>query len=244
VDITERRQLENELRDAVRARDEFLSIAAHELRTPLTPLTLYVDQLVRVVRRDSARLDPARIEQLSSLVNRHTRLVEDLLDISRISSGPVRLEPSDVDFAAIVVGAVRQLAENARVAGSELRLHVTEPIPGRWDAGRIEQIVRNLVSNAIKYGAGQPVDVTVDESSDKVRLVVHDRGIGIKPEDRPRLFERFHRAASAASYSGFGLGLWITRKVLDAMGGTISLDADAPGTRFVVELPREGIPQG
>jgi PAS domain S-box-containing protein len=241
VDITDRRQLETDLRSAVNARDEFLSIAAHELRTPLTPLTLYVDQLVRSVRRGNAQSPLARLEQLSALVDRHTRMVEDLLDISRISSGPVSLEPRDMDFAEVAAGAARQLGEAARVAGVELRIAVTAPIPGRWDPGRVEQVVRNLVSNAIKYGAGQPVDVLIEDVGQTVRLVVRDHGIGIEPEDQTRLFERFERAASARGYSGFGLGLWITRRVLHAMGGTISVESHpslADGTRFVVEVPR------
>jgi PAS domain S-box-containing protein len=241
VDITERKELEVALRFAVKTRDDFLSIAAHELRTPLTPIQLGVQGLQRAVQRREAALPLLRkIDSLMDHVSRQARLVEDLLDVSRISTGPVPLELGDVDLSMLVREVARRATDEALGVGSSLEVTVDEPIHGHWDAARLEQILRNLLSNAIKYGAGKPIHVAVDANATHARLRVHDDGIGIPPEEQARIFERFERAVPARSFAGFGLGLWVTRKLVGAMGGTIEVDSGpGRGTTFLVELPRQ-----
>ncbi|HZU82257.1 MAG TPA: PAS domain-containing sensor histidine kinase [Polyangiaceae bacterium] len=241
VDLTDRKQLEAELRESVRARDEFLSIAAHELRTPLTPIQLTVQALVRAAAKPDSPLATAfdKLEALKQHVARQARLVEDLLDVSRVTGGPVRAAVEDVDAVEIARGVAEQLAEQAREAGSELRFGGDPgPIRGRWDAASLERVVRNLLSNALKYGRGNPIEVAV-HAGDPVRIVVSDHGIGISAEDQARIFERFERAVSVRQFGGFGLGLWITRQLVEGLGGRVHVESRlGRGSTFTVELPR------
>jgi PAS domain S-box-containing protein len=242
VDITDRRTLEAELREAVRARDDFLAVAAHELRTPLTPIQLAVQALVRAARKPESALASAaeKLVALEGHVVRQARLVEDLLDVSRATSGPVGLQLEEVDLAAVVRDVARQHEEQAHDLGCALAVHAAGPVVGRWDAARLEQVVRNLLSNALKYGRGKPVDVAIESAGDAVRLVVVDRGIGMSPEDQARVFERFERAVSVRQFGGFGLGLWITRRFVEAMGGAVRVESRrGEGSTFTVELPRD-----
>jgi PAS domain S-box-containing protein len=240
VDITDRKQLENELRQALRAQDEFLSIAAHELRTPLTPLLLGVEGLLQQARRREPTEPVAlkRLEILRENVRRQARLIDHLLDVSRISAGPVQLQIEQVDVASVVDEVVRQFSDEARRSSTELRVR-SEAGTELLDRLRFEQILRNLLSNALKYGPGQPIDVELGFDAETLRLRVRDRGIGISGADQARVFERFQRAVSARTFGGFGLGLWITRKLVKAMDGTIAVESRlGEGATFVVELRR------
>lgn len=240
TDIHDRKRLEDELRLAVRARDEFLAIAAHELRTPLTPIRLGVEGALKKVRRgDSDRPAVVRkLEQLEALVERQVALVENLLEVSRVAGG-LMLSPEDLDAADIVSSVIGEFAAEASVGGTELRARVV-PAPGCWDRTRLEQIVRNVVSNAIKYGKGRPVDVALAPcGADAIAISVADHGIGIAPEDTARIFERFERAAAPRHLGGLGLGLWIARNLVEAMGGKISVASRrGEGSTFTIELPR------
>lgn len=242
IDITERKTLEEELRGAVRVRDDFLSIAAHELRTPLTPIQLTVQSLVRLAQRaeNLPREVTRKLERLDEHVDRQARLVENLLDVSRVTAGPVALHFDEFDLAAALQAVADEFAEAARAAGCALRLQV-QPMLGRWDRERVEQVFRNLVSNAIKYGAGQPIDVSLQPGRGAdVRVVVRDRGIGIPAEQQLRIFERFERAVSERHFGGFGLGLWVTRKLVNAMGGVVAVASSrGEGATFTVDLPSQ-----
>ena len=245
VDITERKQLEVDLRKAVKVRDEFLSIASHELRTPLTSLKLRAERLYQGAARATAtaeQLDGARVERDAEValtqVLHLVRMVDVLLDVSRISEGPLTLDRDDLDVGPLIAGVADRFKEPATTAGSPIRVEIRGAATARWDRFRIEQVVTNLLSNAIKYGAGKPVDVVVDPSNGSARIVVIDRGPGIEAQHHGRLFERFARFAPARHYGGFGLGLWIARVIVEAHGGTIGVESQlGQGATFFVDLP-------
>jgi signal transduction histidine kinase len=229
----------DERRFAIGLRDSLISLASHELRTPLTSLQLRVQLLARNARgetlsRERFSRDAAGAEDQ---VKRMARLVDDLLDISRIMSGRFRLDVEEVDLGGFVREVVDRCPEPQReLVGVRAE---GEPIIGRWDRMRIDQIVSNLLSNALKYGDNNPIEISVGREADRARLVVRDHGVGIAAADLPRIFERFERAA-ARHVGGFGLGLWIVRQVVDALGGTIAVESRlGSGSVFVVELPLE-----
>jgi PAS domain S-box-containing protein len=242
-DLTQPRKLEEErvrlaqAQEAVRLRDEFLSIASHELKTPLTALQLQLQ-----TARDRASPTNAKvadkIERAMRLSERLAQLIEALLDVSRIATGRLELRLEPFDLVESVREVVDRLREAARRAGCELSLDVPAAIPGRWDRLRIEQVLMNLISNAIKYAAGQPIDVSVRREGDLAILQVCDRGPGIPDAHLSRVFERFERAASNLHYGGLGLGLYVARQIVEAHGGTIAA-ANSPeaGICFTVRLP-------
>ena len=234
-----------ELREAVRARDEFLAIASHELRTPITTLTLQVDGLTRALHEQIPGALPEkmarRLEVTQRQVDRLGALVATLIDVSRITSGRVQLTRELADLAAIVRAVVERFGEDAARSGSSLRLDESGPIWGNFDVSRVDQVVTNLLSNAIRYGLGRPIAVHAGCDSQIARFSVEDRGIGIPPEHQSRIFQRYERAAPATSYGGLGLGLWIARRLVEAMGGTISVQSQAgAGSTFTVAIPRAG----
>jgi signal transduction histidine kinase/CHASE1-domain containing sensor protein len=235
--LAARRQAE----EAVRVRDEFLSIASHELRTPITSLHLHLDTILRRLRRQTAQ-GPTwltdKLEGLSRQIERLTDLINEMLDVSRITAGRLAIEPEDLDVAACLRDIVRRFEVEASRVGSSVHLLGESTLCGRLDRLRLEQIVTNLLSNALKYGAGQPVEIRLDQVQDMARLTVTDHGIGIDPADQARIFERFERLVSVRHYGGFGLGLWIVRRVVEAHGGSITVaSASGQGATFTVILP-------
>lgn len=234
---TERLRVARDLEEAVRARDAFLSIASHELRTPLSALQLQVDLVTRT-RLDSPDV-ARRVERIARQVARLTKLVNDLLDVSRVSAGSLQLEPESVELHSLVADVVARQAAEAQRAGVRISIHARQiPIHGHWDRGRLEQVFDNLLANAIKYGGGKPVEFLIERAGDKASVSVIDHGIGIAPESQARVFERFERAASAKSYGGLGLGLWIVKQIVDASEGTVRVASEpGQGATFVVELP-------
>jgi signal transduction histidine kinase len=239
-DITELVRQEAELRRTVRTRDEFLSVASHELRTPITTLGLQTDSLLRARGTDAPdeRLR-RRLTTIRSQISRLEQLVDVLLDVSRLIEGRLELRAEDVDLAAVAAEAIDLLKEPAERAGCPVKLHGAETVPGRWDRLRVGQVVTNLLSNAIKFGGGRPVEIEVALAGDLARLRVRDHGVGVSPEARERIFGRFERASSDQHYPGLGLGLWITKQIVDACGGTIAVESQpGKGSTFIVELPR------
>ncbi|MFN7135233.1 MAG: sensor histidine kinase, partial [Myxococcales bacterium] len=223
-------------------RDEFLAIASHDLKSPLNALHLQVQSLIRAVRRgESERLKPEnllpRLEQADRQIDRLVRLLATLLDVSRITAGRMDLELEDVDLAEVAREIVARSDEQLAQARCRLELRADERVVGRWDRLRLEQVLANLLSNAIKYGAGKPIEVCVESRGDRARVEVRDHGVGIAPEDQQRIFDRFERAG-ARRVGSFGLGLWIVRRIVDSMGGTVRVKSTAgEGACFVVELP-------
>ncbi|HVG58176.1 MAG TPA: ATP-binding protein [Hyalangium sp.] len=240
--------LYKEAQDAIRARDSFLSIASHELNTPLTSLSLNVQTLQRMLLQaglDSPQQDTfnTRLQAVQRQIRRLANLIHEMLDVSRITAGKLRLEPEEVDLAGLARDLTLRFSEELSRSGGELRLETPESVVGVWDRLRVEQILQNLLTNAIKYGRGLPIEVRVSADAQWARMMVRDQGIGISAEDQARLFQRFERLASERHFSGFGLGLWIVRQILDAMGGRILLESEAGrGSTFTVELPLRGAP--
>jgi signal transduction histidine kinase len=234
--------------NAVRLRDEFLSIASHELNTPLTSLQLQVGTLLRSLHDGAAeKVEVSRLAAKADVIDRQVRrlgkLVESLLDVSRAAAGPVRLDLSDVDLAQVIREVVAEFEGDLLKAGSDLTQTAEENLVGRWDRMRVAQVLRNFISNAIKYGLGRPIDLSAVRREGKAVVSVRDRGIGIEAADQARIFERFARAVSPDHYGGLGLGLWIARILVEAMGGSVRV-ASTPGegATFVMELPlRDGV---
>ncbi|ATB29637.1 ATP-binding protein [Melittangium boletus] len=228
--------------EAVRLRDDFLSVAGHELKTPLSALRLQIQMLGRMTRDVAASQDLAqRVARAERTSERLGALVDELLDAGRITSGRLKLEREEMDLAQLTRDAVGRMTDALGRGGSEVRLIADEEVVGRWDRVRLEQVLGNLLSNAAKYGRGRPVEVRVERGGrGAVRLVVKDQGIGIAPVDQPRIFERFERAVTDRQFTGLGLGLWISREIIDAHGGSIQVhSAPGEGATFTVELPRE-----
>ena len=230
-----------ELRQSIQARDEFLAVASHELRTPLSTLGLAVHSLRLALNGGSP--DPAKmaskVEAAERQVQRLDKLVAALLDVTRIVGRRVVLEPHDCDLAQLAREVVERARSEADKAGCELTLQAQAPVVGRWDPLRIDQVLTNLLSNALRHGAGRPVEIVVDVIDDEAaRLVVRDHGEGIPSEQIPLLFGRFHRGRGRTGQGGLGLGLFISRHIVEAHGGAIRVASEpGEGTTFTIELP-------
>ncbi len=229
----ERAKLERELRTAVALRDDLLGIAAHELRTPLTVLNLAVSGVARALEAEDLEAARRSSERVQRGTGRLVRLVEMLLDSTRLAQLEIPLSREPIDLGVLAARVVAGLGSTGRV-----ELEAEPGVVGEWDRGRVEQIVANLVGNALKFGEGKPVNVWVSSRGDLARLVVADQGAGIPEEDRARLFRRFERGTAARSFGGLGLGLWIVRQNVEAHGGVIQVESrPGAGARFTVELP-------
>jgi signal transduction histidine kinase len=227
---------------ATRIRDEFISIASHELKTPLTSLKLQTQLNKRVQARDPGAFSPLvsrLIDGTDSQVDRLTRLVEDMLDVSRIHSGKLLMEKSRFDLAELVADVVPNFSAQLAAAGCALVIERSGPVIGTWDRYRIEQVLNNLLTNAIRYAPGAPIEISVarDDARGIARLRVRDHGPGIAPADHERIFARFERAVVGRGISGLGLGLYICRQIVASHAGTIRVESDVGrGAGFVIEL--------
>jgi PAS domain S-box-containing protein len=228
---------------AIQTRDNFLAIASHELRTPLSGLTMLLTSLCRVASDGRIlQMKPELLRDRLSRAERQSRqlarLVDRLLDVSRLSSRDVHLERERIDLAEIVRDVLARFEDVIAENGSSVQLHVEGPTVGLWDRGRIDQVVTNLVANALKYGAGSPVTISLTSGrSGLVRFTVRDEGPGIAPEHHERIFSQYERAA-ADEFGGMGLGLWLVRRIVTAHGGTVTVDSAAgQGATFLVLLP-------
>lgn len=248
--VLARQQLERmsgDLQEALRTRDEFLSIASHELKTPLTSLKLQA----QFFKRKSAGKDlqiysqanvDKMVEQTENQATRLNRLVDDMLDISRIRSGKLDIQLEEIDLCDVVRESLERMRTqfiNLKIDFPQLR-HC-EKATGRWDRLRLEQMITNLLTNAIRYGKSGVINVEVTSSDQHVRLSVQDQGIGIAPENTEKIFDRFERVVSAAEVSGLGLGLFITKQIVVAHGGKIWVESElGKGSNFIVEFPKSG----
>ncbi|HEX8434714.1 PAS domain S-box protein, partial [Archangium sp.] len=243
TDITAQLEAEAQLKEALRARDEFLSIASHELRTPLTSLKLQFQMTQRRIGRgDPHAYSPEQVvklvEQSNQQLARLGRLINDMLDIARIRTGRLVIEPGPLDAVELLHEVLERLGPHLAEAGTPATLDAPERLEVRWDRFRIEQVVTNLLTNAMRYGDGKPVTVKLRTHEGHVLLSVRDEGLGIAKEHQERVFNRFERAVSANDISGLGLGLFISRQIVEAHGGRIWLESAGPGqgTTFFVEL--------
>lgn len=227
--------------EAIQTRDEFLSIASHELRTPLTSLLLRLDAIERSAKEGrpvDARYVESSLDVIQRQAKRLSTLVEQLLDVSQMRRGRLDLHREEADLAEILREVSGRLAGSLALAGCSLSLCAPAPVVGHWDRLRMEQVITNLLSNAIKFAQSTAIEAGVEADATVARLFVRDRGMGIAPLDHERIFERFERAASPKHFGGLGLGLYITRQIVEAHGGTIRVSsAPGEGSTFLVELP-------
>jgi len=235
---------------ALRAREQFISIASHELRTPLAPLRLQVQRLLRALRRDPSALTTDQLVEGLSVADRQaarlTALLENVLDLTRLERGPLPLRPEEVDAATIVEEAGATLRESFAHVGCTLAVERRGPTVGTWDRARLAQVVTNLLSNAVKHGGAGPIEVSVAGTSERTTIVVRDHGPGVPVEQRERIFARFQRAEAPAARTagqpagvhGLGLGLYIAREIVEAHGGRLTVGSPPDGgAAFEVELP-------
>ena len=222
---------------AVRIRDDFLAIASHELRTPLAAMLLQLESLQRVVVKNPNVPVSSRLAKVASSGRRLERLVEQLLDVTRITTGNLQLDPEPVDLTEVVRDVVARFTDASTKVHSLIAVTGDANVRGCWDRMRIDQVVTNLIGNALKYGQGKPVEVDVHAEQDAVLSVI-DHGIGIDRALKDRIFDKFERAVEGREFGGFGLGLWITRQIVEASGGEIDVRSERDrGAAFIVRLP-------
>jgi protein-histidine pros-kinase len=223
--------------EEVRIRDDFLAVAGHELKTPLAAMMTEIQILLRDEPEHPLTGATKRIDNLGRGGVR-LELVQQLLDVSRITAGRLRLERTLCDLSQLVREVVGRFADLSAYANCALSFTADEHVEGLWDRLRIEAVIANILSNAIRFGRGKPVEINVTKDDGQAVLRVTDRGVGIDHEQRQRLLQRLERAVSAHEFGGFGLGLWITRNIVEASGGTIHVES-APnrGSTFTVRLP-------
>lgn len=243
-DISARKQLEAErealmqtTQRALALRDEFLVVASHELRSPVTNISLQLQQLQRLVDREMPAHPAVSAAACAALgeITRLSALIDTLLD-AQVVAGEIVLARGPVELADLVREVVARLRARAELAGAEVRVAVPD-VRGHWDRMRLDQVLTNLVLNALKYGLGKPVDVTGTVAKHAVELEVRDHGIGLEPADVPRIFDKYERAVPPA-YGGLGLGLYLSRKLVEAHGGTLRVESrPGEGTAFRITLP-------
>lgn len=232
-----------DLERAVRMRDDFMSIVSHEVRTPLNGLILETQLRKLHLAKNNAdafTLDKMRamVERDERQINSLIRLIEDMLDVSRIRTGKLSINPSRFNLTQLVGGLVENFAAQAAAAGSVIELETGGLMEGIWDEFRIEQVIANLLSNALRYGAKRPVQVRVLEDDGMACVEVRDQGIGISPANQQRIFQQFERVASNHSVAGLGLGLYISEQIVLAHEGRITVhSAEGEGATFRVYLP-------
>jgi len=239
----ERERLLEELKAALHARDDFLMVASHELRTPLTSLQLTASSVLRQLERADGRPLPApmlddRMRTVKRQLDRLEQLINALLDVSRIGAGRLALQLEEVDLVDVANEVLARLRDEAARQGVPLSMRAPTSLLGLWDRSRLDQILTNLVTNAIKYGQGKPVDVLLVRGGEGAEVRVVDHGIGVDPEQQERIFGKFERAASQRNYGGLGLGLWITRELVELMRGRVRVESTpGQGATFIVSLP-------
>ena len=234
---------QRELEHAVRMRDDFMSIVSHEVRTPLNGLILETQLRKMHLARDNAAA--FSMDKMQAMVDRDERqiqslirLIEDMLDVSRIRTGKLSIRPSTFDLSHTVANLLESFAAQISAAQSQVNFTVCQSVTGQWDEFRIEQVVSNLLTNALRYGARKPVDVSVYVEGGNAIIDVRDQGIGISEENQQRIFHQFERVAGSDVVSGLGLGLFISEQIIAAHNGTISVHSTlGEGALFRVSLP-------
>ena len=231
-------KLIEELREAIRVRDDFLAIATHELRNPLTPILLGL-QLIRAAEKskDGAKL-MHELDRLERQIKHFVARTNTLLEVAQITAGKFHFDPSNLNLSELIADVVNDYMPLAVRSGSELTLNVQNDVIAVLDRTAVSGIVENLLSNAIKYGQGKPIEITLTATTEMAQIAVRDHGIGIDEKDKARIFERFERAIGRQVQSGFGIGLWLTRSFVELMGGSITVFGESgAGSIFTVSLP-------
>ena len=233
-----REQLIVELREAVRARDDFLTVVAHELRNPLTPILLCVQLIRETEQSDDEVKRKAELERLERLIKHFVTRTTMLLEVAQVSSKQVHFKPAELNLSKVTNGVVNDYMPMILRSGSELTNNIQDGVMVHLDELAISGVVENLLSNAIKYGDRKPIELTLTSADGVASLIVRDNGIGIDSKDQNRIFERFERVVGGAPQSGFGIGLWLVRNLVESMGGSITvLGKPGQGSCFTVTLP-------
>lgn len=231
-----------ELQRSLRMRDDFMSMVAHELRTPLN--TLFLETQMRKMQLEKSNMEAFNEEKLQRMVARDgrqiqsmIRLIDDMVDVSRIRSGKLSIRPTETELSDLLQRIVSDLSHQAAAAGTDITLNAHKISSGTWDEFRVEQIIINLLTNALRYGGGKPVKVTLEASPVYAEVTVRDQGDGITVADQHRIFEPFERAG-AKTGAGLGLGLYIARQLAEAHGGSLTVDSTyGEGAAFRLRLP-------
>ncbi len=240
--VQQLQQTQHELERAVRMRDDFMSMVSHELRTPLN--TLYLEAQLRQLHLSKGNLAnfapdrlPAMIERDQRQIRNMVRLIDDMLDVTRMRRDALSIQTKPVDLAVLAHAVVENLRHQAEAAGVAIAMEAPAELHGVWDEFRIEQVLTNLLTNALRYGGGEPVEMVVQQVGDAARVSVRDHGIG--PDDHERIFEQFERTEHSRQHAaGLGLGLYITRKIVGLHDGQISVESTpGQGATFIVDLP-------
>ncbi len=225
------------LNEALKARDQFIAVAAHELRNPLNVLHLTLQLLQRACRDPQRSAQALALAEKSQLhFDRFASLVDRLLDVARARSGNLDLYREDLSLSGLLV----EVASRFKAERPDILITVeTGPdIRGSCDKLRIDQALTNLISNAVKYGGDKPIAIAAAADAGDAMITIRDRGIGISAPDLPRIFELFERVAPGSEGGGFGIGLWITRRIVEAHGGTLRVESEpGVGSTFTVRLP-------
>jgi two-component system, OmpR family, sensor kinase len=235
-----RRQVE-ELRQEVRARDDFIAIAAHEMRNPMTSVLAMAELALAAARKAEGACPPrvtGLLQRLQHVVQDYIKRATTLLDLGRIESGNLRLEPTAIDLSSFVLAIAQNHEDLASRGGSSLEVDIEGGISTVLDPLAVEQVIDNLLSNALKFGIGKPVTVRLSSDGQAARLAVQDRGIGMPADQQERVFGRFEQIMTHHRGSGFGVGLWVANRLVSAMGGRIDiLSRLEEGSTFTVTFP-------
>lgn len=241
--IQKEREARKEAEEAIRARDEFLSIASHELKTPLTTIILRIQStLDSILNQSLANFSGEKLVSSLNIAHEQTRrlqsLIKDLLNFSLITTGKLELELKEEDLAAAVRSVATRFEDHLAIAGASLKLEANEEIRGLWDQVRLDQAISNLLTNAIKYGEGSPIELVVKKDGDKAKIIISDKGIGIDSNMQKAIFERFKRGTKDGKFQGLGVGLFIVKQIVEAHGGKIYVKSKlGEGSKFTIELP-------
>ena len=236
---------QSELEQAVRMRDDFMSIVAHEVRTPLNGLILETQLRKMHLARDNAAA--FTLDKMHAMVDRDERqikslirLIEDMLDVSRIRTGKLSIRPNPFDLVQLVSNLLQNFAAQIEAAETTVSFEADMPVKGCWDEFRIEQVISNLLTNALRYGGRSPIQVRVYRQGNEARVEVQDHGIGISSENQKRIFQQFERVSAKTVVAGLGLGLFISEQIVAAHGGSIVVESQInEGALFRVCLPIE-----
>jgi PAS domain S-box-containing protein len=244
LDISEQKELERYLSEGIHTRDEFISIASHELKTPVSSMRIQIQMLDRLAKKNGIEaVDPTVLQKTVNIsikqLDRLNRLINDMLDISRMATGNLTLEKEEVHLDELAQEVIERLNSVILAAGCQVHLEVEGKVEGIWDRLRIDQVISNLISNATKYAAGQPIEISIKKGEgETVCISVQDHGPGIPEDDQRRIFQRFERAVPHTGITGLGLGLYISRQIVELHGGKIRVESSPNhGSNFIVELP-------
>lgn len=245
IEVTNEVLSRENLKNTIRAREEFLSIASHELKTPITSLKMGIQISARRLRQEPNLSEAGKevlreLDLSNSQIAKMTKLIDDLLDVSRISLGKLSCEFEECDFNEIYKEVTERFRDQLSVENTVLKSEIETGLIGFWDRSRLEQVIVNLLSNAIKYAPGSPIECTAKRVGSALVFSLRDFGPGIPAKQREKIFDRFERIGVSRNISGLGLGLYISRQIISQHHGTIELEPTVTeGACFVITVPMD-----